>query len=197
MSDNRRWPYDCPGVDDHLFIRGDVPMTKSEVRAVTVSKLKLSKGQSVLDIGAGTGSVSIEAGLKGCLVTAVEQHEKGVALIRQNSEAFGIESLQVIHGEAPGALPEEVCYDRVFIGGSGGKIDGIFEYLDNHLQKNGVVVANTITIENTGKLMTALKTNGYEKIEVVQVNVSRSKVTGPVHMMIAENPITVISAVKQ
>lgn len=195
MNKNKRWPYDSSGIDDHLFIRGEVPMTKSEVRAVTVNKLKLVAGQKFLDIGAGTGSVSIEAGVKGCQVTAVERHEKGVALIRENGEVFGIEPFQVIHGKAPEALPNE-RFDRVFIGGTGGNIPGIFAYLKTHLNQGAVVVANTITIENTSKFMLAFKENGYRNIEAVQVNVSRSKAVGPVHMMMAENPITIISAIK-
>lgn len=193
---NERWEYDVTGVNDDLFIRGKVPMTKSEVRAVSLSKMKLEKGMAVLDIGAGTGSVSIECALRGCRVTAVEKNPEGVDLIRQNAEVFGVDEIEAVEGTAPMAFPKKTVFDRAFIGGSGGKLEGIFRYLDSNLADEGILVANTITIENTSKLMAVLKHYKYECIEAVQLNVSRSKAVGSVHMMIAENPITVISAVK-
>lgn len=184
------------GIDDELFIRGKVPMTKSEVRAITVSKLKLRPGHKFLDVGAGTGSVSIECGIRGCSVTAIERNDEGVGLIKDNAKAFGLEDIQVIQGLAPDDFPEGLMYDRVFLGGTGGKTEGIFAYLETHLNPGGIVVGNTITIENTSKFMEAMKAYGYEKIEAVQVNVSRSRPVGRLHMMMAENPITIISAMK-
>lgn len=191
-----RWPYAGPGIEDDLFIRGKVPMTKSEVRAVTLAKLKLKPGLTFLDIGAGTGSVSIEGAVAGCKVTALERQSEGVALIQKNAEAFG-QTIHVIHGLAPVDLPEDKIFDRVFIGGTGGKMEGIFQYLDKHLAGDGVLVANTVTIENTSKFLEAMKAYGYNNIEASQVQVSRSKAVGPLHMMVAENPITIISATKQ
>lgn len=192
---NHPWPYNSPGIDDGLFLRGDVPMTKAEVRAVTVSKLKLRQGMAFLDIGAGTGSVSIEAAVAGCDVTAVERHEAGVHLIQRNGEAFGV-PLHILHGKAPEALPVGQVFDRVFIGGTGGAMTAIFGHLKDHLSPGGILVANTVTIENAGKFLKCMKQYGYEQIEATQVQVSRSKAVGALHMMMAENPITIISARK-
>ncbi len=193
---SKRWQYNTTGVKDSLFVRGEVPMTKSEVRAVSLCKMKLESGLKVLDVGAGTGSVSIECALRGCDVTAVERNSEGVALINENAKNFGTDKLEAIEGTAPMAFPEKTIYDRVFIGGSGGKIEGIFKYLESNLAEGGVLVANTITIENTSKLMQVMKHYKYENIEAVQMNVSRSREVGTVHMMMAENPITIISATK-
>lgn len=193
---SKRWPYQTFGIRDNLFIRGKVPMTKSEVRAISMSKLKLQEGLKVLDIGAGTGSISVECGLAACHVTAIEHKDEGVELIKQNIEAFEVETIEIIKGKAPNDLYKNKVYDRVFIGGSGGQIEGIFKYLHTNLISGGRLVANTITIENTNKLLSLLKHYKYEQIEVVQINVSRSKPVAQYHMMIAENPISIISAEK-
>ena len=190
------WSYKTQGIDDGEFIRGSVPMTKSEVRAITLSKLKIDRTMDILDIGAGTGSVSIEAALAGKRVTAVERDPEGVDLIKKNAEKFSLNNIDIIQGLAPIDLPSRTRYQRVFIGGSGGKLSPIFEYLNSALEPNGVVVANTITVENTGKILALLKEYNYRDIEIVSVNISRNKKVGPVNMMMAENPITIISGVK-
>lgn len=190
-----RWPFLSGGIRDDKFIRSGVPMTKREIRAVTLSKLQLSRESTVLDIGAGTGSVTIECALKTKNITAIERNEEGINLIKSNAEAFDVNHVEVIQGIAPDDLPNK-HFDRVFIGGSGGQLEGIFEYLKSHLAIGGILVANTITIENTGKILTLLKEGPYEQIEVVQMGISRSKCVGNTHMMIAENPITIVSAVK-
>ena len=192
---NKKYMYNTSGVSDDMFIRGKVPMTKSEVRAVTISKLKLYEGLKALDIGSGTGSVSIEMALKGCFVTSIERNPEGISLIKENMSVFELDTIKVVEGMAPNDLPKEM-FNRVFIGGSGGKLDEVFDYLNDYLTEDGIVVANTITIENTSKLLEVMKQYNYENVEVVQINVSRSKKVGPYHMMMAENPITIISARK-
>lgn len=193
---NKYWKYDCSGIDDELFIRGKVPMTKAEVRSVTVSKLKLVRGLKVADIGAGTGSVTIECASLGCNVTSIERNPIGIDLIHQNIKCFDVDYVEVIEGLAPDNLPQDAMYDRVFIGGSGGNIEAIFEYLNDHLIDGGILVANTITIENTYMITQLLNKNGYKNIEAITMNVSRNKAVGSVNMMMAENPITIISGVK-
>ena len=82
------------------------------------------------------------------------------------------------------------------IGGTGGKMEGIFQYLEKHLVEGGVLVANTVTLENTSKFLKVMAHYGYDAIKASQVQVSRSKPVGPLHMMVAENPITIISGCK-
>lgn len=190
------WKYRVSGIDDELFVRGNVPMTKSEVRAVTLSKLRLSEESYVLDIGAGTGSVTVECALIAKEVTAIERCEEGTRLIRANGEHFDvISSMKVIMGMAPRDLPH-AYYNRVFIGGSGGQLESIFDYLDTHLIDGGILVANAITIESASSLLALLESHGYKEIEAVQIAVSRSRAIGHYHMMMGENPITILSARK-
>lgn len=186
------WTYKTTGIPDEAFIRGKVPMTKSEVRAITLSKLKLDGNHQVLDIGAGTGSVTIECAHIASGVIAVERNEEGVGLIRDNAKHFALNNIQAIQGLAPSACPDQL-FDRIFIGGSGGNIEAIIGYCKSHLNESGILVANTVTIENTYKIMNLLEENGFKDVEVVQVQVSRSKKVGQVHMMMAENMIAVIS----
>lgn len=190
-----RWEYSVPGIDDSLFIRGDVPMTKSEVRAITLSKLKVKDGIRFLDIGAGTGSVSVEAALLGCRVTSIERKKEGLDLIKKNFKAFGIEDYILINGSAPKDL-DKAEFDRVFIGGSGGNLKEIFSYLESSVSVGGIVVANTVTIENTGKIVKLFKKYRYE-LDITTVNISRSKNIGTLHMLQAENPVTIIRGVKK
>lgn len=187
-----KWIYNTAGIPDEHFIRGKVPMTKAEVRAVTLGKLCLSNNHKVLDIGAGTGSVSIECACIAKEVVAIERNVLGIDLIKENASHFELDNIEVIHGLAPEHLPDE-SFDRIFIGGSGGNIDDIIDYCKLHLRPGGRIVANTVTIENTYKIMNLLEASGFEEVEVVQVQVSRSKNVGQVHMMMAENMIAVIS----
>ncbi len=183
------------GIPDSEFIRGEVPMTKSEVRAVTLSKLRLIEGLDVLDIGAGTGSITVECALQGCSVTAIERNPKGIDLIEKNVEKFNLNSVGIIEGYAPDDLPKK-SFDRAFIGGSRGNLEGIFSYLKENLVEDGILVANTITIENSYKILTLMEELNYKNIEVISINVSRSSKVGSVHMMKAENPITIITGFK-
>ena len=189
------YEFSSSGIPDDQFIRGKVPMTKSEVRAVTISKLRLKPGLHALDIGAGTGSVSIEMAHQGCNVVAIERNPEGIWLINENKKKFGLD-IEVMEGNAPIDLIDKKDFDRVFIGGSGGNLLEIFTYLSSALKDGGILVANTITIENTGIIMDLLKEHNYQKIEMISMNISRSKKLGDVHLMMAENPINIISAEK-
>jgi cobalt-precorrin-6B (C15)-methyltransferase len=188
---------------DDVFIRGSVPMTKSEVRAVTLSKLAMSKENSFLDIGAGTGSVSIEAAMMGATVTAVDQKKEAIDLISQNLQKFNLHSVEVLEGQVPTILLHEEMvtekkrlFDRIFIGGNGGQIEEIFQYIEDHLVVGGILVANTIALESTSRILELLKKYAYTEIEIVQVAIQCNKSVGNLNMMIAENPVTILKGIK-
>ncbi len=180
------------GIDDGEFERGDVPMTKSEVRAVSLSKLSLSADSVIWDIGAGTGSVSVECALaayKG-IVYAVEKESDAAELIEKNKLKFKADNITVVSGKAPEALCGLPAPTHAFIGGSGGRLRGILDVL---LEKNpGVrIVINTVTLESQAEAFSCAKEYGFDTFEAVTLNVSRSKTAGPYHLMSAQNPVTV------
>ena len=179
---------------DEWFIRGEIPMTKSEVRAVSVSKLELCRDNIVYDIGAGTGSVSVEAALKvpEGHVYAFEQKEEGCALIRANAEKAGVKNLTVVPGKAPESLAGYPAPDRVFLGGSSGNMEEILD-LVTELNPAVQLVINVIALESLSQAMEWFRKKGWEP-EVVCMQVSRAAKRGPYHMMQAQNPIYVLTA---
>jgi precorrin-6Y C5,15-methyltransferase (decarboxylating) len=190
-------PLETSGLPDHCFVRGDVPMTKEEIRAVSLSKLRLRMNDIVYDIGAGTGAVTIEAALR-CQngrVYALEKNPVALALILENLRRFGVTNARAIQGEAPAVLAGLPEPDRVFIGGTGGKLPEIVKQLGN-LPKPFRVVINSVTLETTAAALDSLAQNGFRHIETVTVNIARSQPAGGKQIMKAMNPVTVISAEK-
>lgn len=179
---------------DEQFIRGAIPMTKSEVRAVSLSKLELESASIVYDIGAGTGSVSVEAArlVPGGHVYAFEREDEGCRLILANAEKFKINNLTVVRGSAPESLEGAPKPDCVFVGGTGGKFR---EILDAVFEKNPLVrvVINVISLESLTDAIGYFKGHELEP-EVICVQVSRANLRGRHHMMQALNPIYVLSA---
>lgn len=179
---------------DSWFIRGNIPMTKSEVRAVSLDKLEISRDSIVYDIGAGTGSVSVEAALRAEAghVYAFEQKEEGVCLIRENGKRAGVENLTVIPGRAPETMEGLPGPDRVFIGGSGGNLQKI---LDRVYQKNpqAQVVINVIALETLVQVMEYYKGRKPEP-EVVCIQTAKAQLRAGYHMMQGTNPVYVITA---
>lgn len=193
----RRWEYSVPGIPDDMFVRGQVPMTKEEVRAVSLSKLRLSTNSTVFDIGAGTGSVALECALvcsRG-MVYAVERNAEGLGLIRENAKNFGVSNIVTVDGEAPEVLTGLPIPDRIFIGGSGGNMDEILAWISANCGKVRVV-ANTVTVESTYEALEGFKKYGFTNIEIVNAAITRSRSVGGKHLMQAANPVNVISADK-
>lgn len=178
---------------DEWFIRGDVPMTKSEVRAVSVSKLELPCDGVLYDVGAGTGSVAIEASrlLAKGKVYAVEQNPEAVRLIKENRARFEADNVTVVWGQAPEALAGLEKPSHVFLGGSGGGMEGIVKEI---LKKNPSVriVANVIALESLCEILNVAERYGLET-EVVSVQVARAKRAGAYHLMQGQNPVYVIT----
>ncbi len=182
------------GRPDEDFLRGEVPMTKSEVRAATLSKLKLTRGALCWDVGAGTGSVSIEmAEIADCgQVYAIERNPDACALIEQNKRRLGVVNVTVVEGSAPEALSDLPAPTHVFIGGSGGSLRAI---LETALSKNPRVriVLNTVTAETFAEATAAIRDLRLANEEIVELNVSRARKVGGYHLMTAQNPVYIIS----
>lgn len=178
-------------MNDSDFIRGDVPMTKEDVRILTVAGLELAPGLSFLDIGAGTGSISVAAAALGCAVTAAEVKDEAVELIEKNAEAFGVE-IDVIRGKAPACLKDE-SYDRIFIGGSRGQLDGILRFAHDHLKPGGILAGNFITMSHAEAMKAFLKKEGYDR-SLKYVAVSREDRLG---LLRAENGVFMLKGRKR
>lgn len=190
-----RWPYASSGIPDELFIRGDVPMTKQEVRAVALAKLRLTATDTVWDVGAGTGSVSIEAALvaRAGSVWAVERNAAGVRLIRENADAFGCGNVHAVPGVAPEALAKLPVPDAVFVGGSAGELPSIVEAA---LEKNSQLrlCVPCVTVETLTEACALLSGSRFKGFEACQVSAARAEAVGSHHLMKAQNPVFLVSA---
>ena len=183
-----------PGLPDEFFLRGSVPMTKSEVRSICLSKLRLAPGDIVYDIGAGTGSVAVECAMAAPMgfVYAVEKNPEGISLIRQNREKSGTWNLKAVEGTAPQALSGLPAPDKAFIGGSSGNLKEIIEALkakNPHIR----IVINAISMETICEIKEILSAYDVKNEDIVQLQVSRSKQIGHYHLMQAENPVWICS----
>lgn len=192
------WEYNTPGIPDHHFVRGEVPMTKEEVRAVVMAKLRLKPRDVVYDIGAGTGSVAVECGhlVPQGQVFAIEQHETAIDLIRRNIEAQGLTNVVPVAGRAPEKLEGLPKAHRVFIGGTGGNMTQILDTIAAWDHPCRVVIT-AVVLETVAEALEDLQMRGFEQVEVVNLAVSRGRRVGNRHMMQALNPVTIISGEHQ
>ncbi len=182
------------GIADEEFLRGEVPMTKSEVRSISISKLRLGRDSIVYDVGAGTGSVSVEAALQAWRgkVYAIEKKSEAAELIRQNSRRFGTANLEVVEGTAPQVLDELPTPTHAFIGGSSGNLKEILKVL---LAKNPRVrvVLNAITLETVAEALQCLRELPVRQEDIAVVNVGKARKAGELHLMMGQNPVYIIS----
>ena len=186
------------GIEDEEFIRGDVPMTKKEIRMVVMNEARIEEDSVVLDVGAGTGSISIEAALgapKGH-VYAIERFEKATDLIRQNQEKFGVKNLTIIEAKAPEGMEDLPELDAVIIGGSAGGMGTIMDEVTRLLKVGGRLVVTAVTMETGYTILEELKGRPYT-YEGFQMQVSRFRKAGPYHLLNPLSPIFIVTAVKQ
>lgn len=191
-----RWPFATGGIPDELFERGAVPMTKQEVRAAALAKLRLRATDVAWDVGAGTGSVSVEMALaaRAGRVLAVERTPRACELIRRNAAAFGCANLELVEGEAPEALRGLPTPDAVFVGGSGGALAAILAQARAANPAVRVCVA-CVTLETLAEATRLLAGEGWAGFEACQISVARTDAAGSYHLMRAQNPVFLVSAV--
>ena len=178
------------GIPDGQFIRGEIPMTKREIRIQILSALNLRPDSVVWDVGAGTGSVSIECA-RACpfgQVFAIERKEQGAALIRENVRRFYINNLTLVSGTAPEACAELPAPTHVFIGGSAGRLREILERLPGGTR----VVASAVTLESIAELSQCFSEFA-EEAEFIQLSVSRAETLGCYHLLRGMNPVLIAS----
>ena len=195
------WKFKTPGIPDEEFDRTEsVPITKEEVRAVQISKARLSAGQIVLDIGCGSGSITVEAGLQvesTGKVIGIDIDPKAVELTKNNLEKFQVSNTTIILGDAKekiSDLNEEI--DAIFIGGTGGDTKDILELCENKLKPGGRIVIGVILIETLYSVLQTIEKLKFNSVDITQITIGKSRKTSTGTMMLARNPVTVISATK-
>jgi cobalt-precorrin-6B (C15)-methyltransferase len=183
-------------IRDDEFIRGDCPMTKEEIRILSIARMELEEDYNVLDIGAGTGSISIQAS-KICNkgnVTAIEREHEAFEVLSKNKEKFSAANLEIREGDALIVEPDiEGMFDAIFVGGSGGNIREIIKKYSLKLKKGRMMVLNFITIDNLYKTMEVLRELGFE-IECTMTSISKTR--GESYMLLSNNPIFILSGRK-
>ncbi|MCR1954975.1 decarboxylating cobalt-precorrin-6B (C(15))-methyltransferase [Clostridioides mangenotii] len=193
------------------FITGKVPITKEEVRAISLSKLDLAKAEVFLDVGAGTGSVCVEAGITypNLEVLAIERDEGAIDLINQNIEKFNLKNTKLIEGYAPLKVEDltsdsnvsrhfktSETIDSIFLGGTGGNLEEIILWSKNLLKSGGKLVANFIIVDTFNNALKLLREHGFKEIDVSVLNVSKLEKLGRGEYFKPLNPIYIISCEK-
>lgn len=186
------------GLPDLCFRRGSAPMTKEEIRSISLSKLALTRNAQVFDIGAGTGSIGIECALQAAegRVWAIEKKAEAVELLSQNKRELGAYNLTVVSGTAPEALTGLPAPTHAFIGGSGGNLAEIVGVLLGKNPKVRIVI-NAIAMETVAEVMGLLKKQEFAVAEIVQVSVGKAREIGAYHMMMGQNPVYIFTLQKE
>ncbi|WP_333639322.1 precorrin-6Y C5,15-methyltransferase (decarboxylating) subunit CbiT [Pyrobaculum aerophilum] len=192
------WPYATPGIPDEEFIRAEgVPMTKAEIRALALSKLRLIKGGTLVDVGCGTGTISVEAALimgEGSKVYAIDKDPLAVEITKKNAAKFGVgDRLIVAEGDALELLPKLPRSNRYFLGGGGRELPMLFQTALELAGTGGVIVADVITLESLRLALDFLENAGV-KYELAQVYIARGRRLGGYTILSPLNPVYIITA---
>ena len=186
-------------IKDSEFIRGNCPMTKEDIRALSIWKMNLSEDSTVLDIGSGTGTITVQASKisNNGVVYSIEKDEAAIAVTKINLEKFNCINVVLDEGDAVEILEkyikEEKAFDSIFIGGSGGSLEKIIDMCNKLLIENGTIVMNFITLDNAYKAIEVMKRLSY-KADISLVSISKNK--GQSYMMIANNPIYIVQCIR-
>lgn len=185
------------GIEDDAFQRGDVPMTKREVRAAVMNEAHVSEDSIVLDVGAGTGSISIEAalGAPNGHVYAIERFAKGIELIRENAKQFNVKNITIIESKAPDGMQSLPPLDAVIIGGSAGGMDLIVDEAQRLLRIGGRLVVTAVTMETGYKILEILKNKPFT-YSGYQMQINRFRKAGPYHLLDPLSPIFIVTAIR-
>ena len=180
------------------FITGKVPITKEEVRAISLNKLELLNAKTFIDVGAGTGSVSIEAGYSypNLKVIAIERNDDAIDLVNKNKEKFNLDNVKVIKAYAPVELDKDIKADAIFLGGTGKKLEEIIDWSKELLVPGGRLVANFIIIDTFYEMLRLVKEKGFKNIDVTVLNVAKLEKLGTGEYFKPHNPIYIISCEK-
>lgn len=192
------WRHRTAGIPDDLFERTQgVPITKEEIRAIQVSKARISEGDTIYDIGCGSGSISVEAAIQAGpngKVLAVDRNPDAIGLTERNAARFGMENISTILDDALAAIPSLPDPDSIIVGGTGGETADILRVCARRLRPGGRVVVGTILIETLAEVLNAINTCGLADVDIVQVTILKSRRTSTGTMMLARNPVTIVSA---
>ena len=183
---------------DEAFLRDKVPMTKENIRHISLLELGIREGDTVYDIGGGTGAVAIEAATLHPSVTVYtfERDPGACALIRENARRLGAYGVTVIEGEAPETFADIEPPDRVFIGGSGRRLKDMIDQIRS--RKEGIrYVINAVTLETIGEVMDLLRVYETltEDVRIMQIGCSKVTKAGDYHLLRAQNPVMIFSFV--
>lgn len=191
------WDYRTPGIPDELFERTEeVPITKEDVRAIVLSKLRLKEGHSAVDVGCGSGSITVEL----CMQTkgrvfAIDFDKNAVELTRKNLSRFGV-SAEVMLGRAQEILPKLPEVDAVVVGGTWGDTRQVIQLAVDRLRKGRRLVIDTILVETMYHALEIANELELAEVDVTQVTIAKARKVTTGTMMLARNPVTIISATK-
>ena len=194
------WKHNTPGIPDEFFERTEeVPITKEEIRAVQISKARLGEGQTVYDIGCRSGSISVEAALQiksSGKVYSIDFDSRAIELTKKNLDKFQVSNVKVILGNATEKISELPIADTIFIGGTGGDTQDILKLCEEKLKSGGRIVIGTILLETMVAVLNMIEKLKFTAVDITQITVSKSRKTSTGTMMLARNPVTIISATK-
>ncbi len=199
MNGKSFWEHKTPGIPDDLFDRVDkVPITKEEIRSIIISKLRLKEGYESIDIGCGSGSISIELAIQTkTSVYAIDSDKNAIDLTEKNTSKFGLQNkIKTIQGLAQEILPSLPYVDAIVIGGTTGDTEKMIKLATDRLNKGGRLVVTSILIETIYKTLKAIEDSELLEIDISQVTIAKSKKTSSGTMMISRNPVIIFSATK-